>query len=548
MVATSVANAQVMGILGKGAKATSGRAAATALTKAQVITLAGGLGAGAIYIEVNGGKVLFKALDEASSAVTGTADDLLNLSKQARGAAKAGDTKFVISHESLDELGEQLDHLMREGQVFVADPVAGPLKLVVEATVAGRRAFKQLRPGILTPTESHITEEVLEMLDASASSEKISVVSMFAQSDVDSVRKLASAAGDRLLADATRDQIFRSRNFDELKGKTVFIVGHIEDGKFVARSANGSISHAIEIEALEKMAADANVSMIGAGCSSFCFGSKAGFAKPITDTAAVDGVREALKAETFGEMLGAFGKDKPLIVSQETLEGFAESRRIELAHDVRWVKGVSNAAIGMKIVGHVKKPLIDKSTREGLLAWFAIGAIAFLCMFNTNREAFIRSYPVLPAPTTPSSQIWFGLCWLLREAIFLAFSPVFMAVLVISWFFGGWQYRRQLLGFFWSFIARPFEACFMLVAGVVSVALYFAAYLVVGGTLISLGIGMIQLTALVPDYPHPMAIVVVLLCFLYWLVAIYAFYKFHRKLNDWMSDSKDEKSSDEVTA
>ncbi len=223
MLAAPLAQAQVMRFLEKGT-ATSGRVAAKVLSRTEAMALAGGLGAGVIYIEATGGKVLLSALDATPVTAKGGPDDLLKLSKQVTTGANPAANRFAVTNETLKELGDQLDPLVREAPVFVVDPVAGPLKLVIESTEAGRFTFKQLRPGILTTAYSHISKEVLEVLNAPAKREKISVVSMFAESDVDSVRDLASAAGDRMLSAEARDRILKARTFDGLRGKTVVVV------------------------------------------------------------------------------------------------------------------------------------------------------------------------------------------------------------------------------------------------------------------------------------------------------------------------------------
>lgn len=536
MLATSMAEAQVMQLLRKGAKAASGRVAATALSRAEAMALAGGIGAGAIYIDAAGGKVLLHALDATSDVVKGGADDLFRLSKQVKTAAKNAENKFVVTKETLQALGDRLDPLLREGQVFVIDPVAGPLKLFIQTTEAGRLTFKQLRPGIWTPTNSHITEEVLEVLGDSAKSEKITVVSMFAESDVDSIRELASAAGDRLLGSEARDRIFRTKTFDELRDKTVIVIGHIENGKFVARSSNGSISQTFDIASLEKMAEEAGVTLVSAGCSSFCFGSKVGFAAPITDTAAIKGIRDALSAKTVGDMLGAFGKDQALVVSEESLHRFADTRRLELTRDAHMANPVSKGAFSLRLFSKMRKPLIDDSTREALTGWYGLGFIAMLCMFSANREAFLRSYPVLPSPSIPSAQVWFAGCWILREAVFVVVSPVFMAIVILSWFFGCWQYRRDLLAYFWRFLAHPFNALLILVLGLTGIVLTFAAYFLVAMALFLMGMKVTIHTIGGYVWPHPMAILMWTLCITYWVAACLLFYKLHRKFDAWKEE------------
>ena len=542
---TSSADAQLLRLLGKSAKSTAaatgtaGRVAAKALTKAEVAALAGGL-TGAIYIEAKGGKVLLEALESASGAVSGSADDVFKLSKQMGSELKIPARKYILNHHTLDELNERLHPLIQQGNVYIADPVAGPIKLVAHHTRDGWSAFKQLRPGILTPTRSHLTTEIIDVLNIPAQSEKIAVLSMFAETDIDSIKALASAAGERLLGTEMRDRMLRSQVFDDVRGKFVVVVGHVEDGKFMAKGANGAATQAIAIDQLEKMAEAADVTLVSAGCSSFCFGSKAGYARPITDRAAADSIKEALDAVTLGDMLGAFGKANPLILSEESLHRFSSTRRLELAHDARFDRPVSATTLGIRVFSPLHKAIIDRETRQALLFWYGVGLIGMLSMFSANRDAFKRAYPVLPAPSIPSAQLMFALRALLREMLFIALAPAFMAVVIITWFFGAWRYRRQLLVYFWSFVRTPFSALALLVLWLLSVALIMGAYFVV--ILALLGLAMaIAIPTFDGSWQQPAFGFLVALNVAYWLLATVVAYKLHRKFTAWAGNDDQHK-------
>ncbi len=283
------------------------------------------------------------------------------------------------------------------------------------------------------------------------------------------------------------------------------------------------------------MATEARVTLISAGCSSFCFGSKAGFAGPITDTTAVKGVRAALHAETVGGLLGAFGNGKPLVISGESLEDFADTRRLEFERAAHLGNTVWGGTIAVRLSDRSNKLLIDETTRAMLTAFYGVGFFSMLCMFGANREAFLRSYPVLPTPAIPSSQVRFAVRWIARESVFIAVAPFVMVLVMFSWlFYGSWQYRRQLLAFFWSFMVRPLDAFLILVVGLGAAILTLAAYVLVALALISFGVDVVNKYAIgVYDWPHPMAILLWGLCLAYWVAACVLSHKLHRKLSGY---------------
>lgn len=507
----------------------SAQAIGKALSKADIYKMAGGLGATAIYVEVSAGRVTFSALDATSDLASGTVDDIAELLKSAR-RLDATRFKYVVSRESVENLGDRLDALLRNGPVFIADPVAGPLRLVAETADGTRHLFKELRPGIITPLDSQLTEDVLAALNHTARREDIAVVAVFADSDVGSMRRLAAAAGDRLLDPHT--DLLRSEALRELRGKTVVVVGHVEGGSFVARRANGSISHTVAIDELERVAQESSVTLISAGCSSFLCGSKAGFAGPVTDIAMADGVRKALASDDVGAMLGAFGHGRPLVVSNETLAKFADTRRLDLLQDARFARSVNGGGMSVRMFKPGHRSLVD----EPLFAFWFLGAIASVCMFKTNRAAFLRAFPVLPTPAIPALQMRFAAAWLGRESVFLALSPVFMSAVALSWFFGGWKYRRDFISFLWTAITQPYKFLLKVAGWLVVTIMALLVYGLVIVALLGIVASAFTIAYTYTTWPGPLSLVlwgVFLFCA---VGGLWAFIWFNRRVNQWLGD------------
>lgn len=525
---TALAEAGVWGWAGKRLPG-AGQVAGKALSKADIYKIAGGLGATAIYVDVNGGRITFSALDAASDLAGGAVDDIAELSSLAR-RLDATRSRYVVSRESVENLGGRVDALLRNGPVFIADPVAGPLRLVAEMAGGTRHLFKELRPGILAPLDSQLTDDVLAALNHTSHREDIAVVSMFADSDVGSMRRLAAAAGDRLLD--RRIDLLRSEALRGLRGKIVVLVGHVEGASFVARKANGSISHVVAIDELERVAQESSVTLISAGCSSFLCGSKAGFAGPVTDIAMADGVRKALSSDNVGAMLGAFGHGRPLVVSDATLAQFADTRRLDLRHDARFARPVNGAGMSVRMFKPGHRSLAD----EPLFGFWLLGVIASMCMFNTNRAAFLRAFPVLPARAIPARQMRFAAAWMGRESVFLALSPVFMSIVALSWLFGGWKYRRDLIGFFWTAITQPCKFLLTAAAGLVATILVLLVYAIVIGALLAIVATAFNIAYAYTTWPEPLAIVLWSVCLFCAVGGLWAFVWFNRRVNRWLGD------------
>lgn len=511
------------GIFSKGLKAASkAGTAAKVLSRAEAVSLAAGLGAGAVYLETGGGRILFESL--GAQSLRGSVDNLFDLSKELQKLPASGQHKFVLTKETAQELGPDLDKLHHHS-LFVVEPDVAPLKLVSHLAPGMKTLFKELEPGLLTPIDSKVTPELLKALKEPAKRENILVASVLPDSELDAISTLAKAAGDRLLGNDVLQEAVNSGSLKAFKGKTVVLVGHVEDGAFVAKHADGSVQR-IDIAQLETMAEESGVTLIGGGCSSFCNGSKNGFLNEITDGELSNNLKQALDASTLGEMLAAFGKNNPLVVSKASLEEFSTQRALEMAERNHLNGSVQAGTFSMRVF-HPAKSAVLASMIEMTRGVYLIGFICMAFMFKTNRNAFKRSYPLLPSPKLPTQQLAYALRLLLREAVFLIFSPLFVALVVAAIFLGGWQSRKGLLEFLWSFFNDPLKALGTLIMYILGAALT----VLVLGLLIAVIFGLgIPLTAAIFGTQGWIFWTLLPVCLIYWGIAGAISYKLYQAI------------------
>jgi hypothetical protein len=538
MVAVSPTDAGPLSWLSKAGRA-AGKAAPKAVARigrGQALALASGLGAGTVYVEARSGRLFLEAIDLGAGGVEGGLDDLTRLTQRVRAVAPGASGQYLMSAESAGELGRHLDVLADSGPIYIAEPGMGAALRLTRRIVGGQpRYFKQVRPNVLVPLESPISTEAADALSAPVRKSQIGVVSMFSSSDVDALRKLASAAGDRLEDTDRFLEALRAGSLEHWRNRTIIAVGHIEDGAFVARNASGQRVYSVRIEELERLAAAADAQLLSAGCHSACSGARAGFLDSVSDTDMADAVRNAFEATTNADLLEAFARTRPLVVSRSALEQFAASRTLHLNEMARGSRTVSAGAVSVRLLSLVAR-------RSGLLdalivlgTWYLIGAFALMGMGRTSQEALLEVFPKLPSPQLPETQLPSLAAWSGRHVLFLSVGPVVGAITTISFFFGGWPHRQRIMVWLWGFFRYPLRQTghllFVLIAGAAIGGGYLLCLwlLLEGGGLVA-----DRVTHVAGTWP---AVAVVLI---YSVVAIWGFVKAHRRFHRWMTSSAEE--------
>ena len=499
------------------------------LTRAQALAFASALGAGTLYVEVRGGRVALEAMGAGMSAMEGRLDDLVLLTTRARALTPDRRPRYMLSADGAAELESRLDILLDSGTVYVPEPSMSASLPLARHVVAGKtRYFKELRHNVLVPLKAQISPEVALTLSEPLRRESISVVPIFASSDVDSLHRLAVAAGDSMEDAQVLLQGVRSGSLGRLRSRTVIVVGHIEDGAFVARGAGGQTVHSLAIDTLEQVATVSDAKVLSAGCFSSCAGAQAGFIDAVSDLDMAEAVKAAFDAETNADLLKAFAMKRPLIVSEEALDRFATSRSLHLAQMAEGAGPVRAGAVSLRLATKVLKPPALWGAVELLGGMYVWGLIAVALMFRSSRAGFLHVFPKLPSPHLPETRFGFVVARGARELLFMALAPLFAVMTVFTFLFGGWPYRQTIMVELWTFLRHPIRQTLMLVFIVVGTVMIVAAY-VIGLGLLLVTAGMLIDRALESGGAGPLVILAG-----YVPLAVWGGWKAHRAVQSWL--------------
>lgn len=518
------------------------------LTKEQALTLSAGSIAGAIYIESNGARLTVDALATGVRQLDGALDDLPSLARQARKlAGQVSDCKYVMTRQSALELGAaRLGELEKIGSIYVVEPLFGPMRVVAARTPSGVSYLREMRPGVLVPLESEVTKELHSTLMASAKHENLAVVSMYASSDIDSLSDIMSAAGDRLIHSNELLEAVKSASLRKYQGKTLIVVGHIENNSFVLRSADGQISSALPLEMLEQMALKHDVTIISAGCASFCSGGKIGYIAPITDQYVANVVDEAFKSETLGDMLAAFGRGNPLVVSEESIASFVEKYRLDLIAANRHSAVVDGSALTVRLFNPIRRPWLSEETLGGIVGTYILGTILTMIMFRSVRDAYIRVFTRLPSPALPSQRGAYVASAILRSIGFVLISPIIM-VCMLSFIlaFGGWRYRMGIIEYSWRLFRNPLYVMPLLMYAIASlvysfIVICFRVFVAVPVYLVTIGLLLVPFAGMliiISEFNHSLVALSlsILLALFYCVVTLWIFRRLNLPFSRWLN-------------
>jgi hypothetical protein len=477
------ADADLFGWFGKSSKTVrtgatiAGAAALRPLSQQEALALAAGA---AVLVQIQGPKVVFQAISTGTHKVADLAGDVATLARTsldeaiAAGGQNAGAKAYAMTRETATSLGEKLDDLTKAGRAYVIERELGalPVRLVrlPDGTI-GR--FREVRPGLVVALEEQLTEDVVQLLTSPVKTERIRVASLFDPTDADTVKRLADVAGDRLVdARAFRDPTGKIVLRD-LEGGIVVAVGHVEHGSFVARRAAGGVSYRVSIAQLEAAADKAGATLLSAGCSCFPAGARAGFLGNVTDIHVAASIPTVLTAKTYADLLAAFGRpEAPFAITNSALAKLAEQQILEMARLARHGGKANTAAVSLRLM----KPGQSSSELFAVArGWFIIGLVALALMFRMNRAAYLRLFPLPPAPQF--SPVVSLIITSVRHTLFFIVAPFIGALVVFSFLFGFWSAREQAHEYFWSAFFRPVEFVVITLAGLGFVALWLGLLL-----------------------------------------------------------------------
>lgn len=439
------------------------KGAAIALTRQELATLAIDIGSGATVVEFGGGKLIMNTLHKGD-VLSGTLDDLssfLTLTK------KTTQTPiFVLSTESGVTFGARLDDLLKVGEVYIVESGLKPMRVTKALIRDEPKYFKEISSGVLAPIEILVPSDINQLLGMPLRYEDISVVSMFSIDDVDALARLTDSAGGRLVDSKTLIDGVKDKSIAEFAGKNVVVVGHIENGAFIARNAQGEISHVLEIGELEKAAARSSVNVFSVGCSSYCAGSKMGYTTSITDLQVSEIIQEVVKSTTVKDMLTAFGKVEPFVISSESLSALVQTHRLELFSLSHYGGLLDRQVQVLRIKQAFARPLPSLSDLPMPVFLWLLGWFAVLFMADLHRDALYQTFPKVPYLRSVRVMSRDFLVKILAELLFFLITPLISLIVIFSIFNGHWHSREKIINSVWFAIGHPLKVirwCFYLI-------------------------------------------------------------------------------------
>jgi hypothetical protein len=246
-------------------------------------------------------------------------------------------------------------------------------------------------------------------------------------------------------------------SFAKVKATTVIIVGHIEDGSFVAEVSGraGEVAYRIPIVQLEEAAQKAGVTVLSVGCKSFLQGARTGYLEAVTDFEVAESIKNALRASTYSEWLSAFGRaDTPFVVTEKSLTTLVDGRVLDLARLERHTGKVSVASTSLRLFARRAAETAAGEDAVAMLGGFLIiGALGFVFLFPWNRRTFLRLFPKIPSgkfsPITSAALKTF------RELLFVIVGIPISTIVAFSIVFGLWSKREKTYELLWTAIFSP---------------------------------------------------------------------------------------------
>jgi len=222
-----------------------------------------------------------------------------------------------VVHQALSIRDDAVQVLRADGRLARLRQLAGPGEQPVPGGSLTALAV-EMRPGVFVRWGPQSEAELSMLLAQPLDRARSRVVSLFDESDADTLRELDAAAGashvpvGHLPSARLLDMIRSSR------GGTLHIVGHIEGSAFVVRDASGLVKQTVPLAALEEAAAASDAALVFLGCGAGLRSRTAGFLADVNARQVAAALRRAMDAESIGDALQALARFSGDLVIQET--------------------------------------------------------------------------------------------------------------------------------------------------------------------------------------------------------------------------------------
>lgn len=164
-------------------------------------------------------------------------------------------------------------------------------------------------------------ENIQWILNKAYSPYNTRVISFFDELDVSTINKISSVSGELHISAKEVSKYGIDKTMNKLKGKTVFIIAHIENNFLVIRHPNGTIVQKISIQKLNMLSKSNHISMIILGCKSAKKYGTSGYLHNVQDLKVVKDLEKGLSSMNYSELLLSFTSVKnPLFLSYHTID------------------------------------------------------------------------------------------------------------------------------------------------------------------------------------------------------------------------------------
>lgn len=184
----------------------------------------------------------------------------------------------------------------------------------------------------------------------------ISVISLFDKFDILTHSSLTRVAKERHIS----SKKLNGKNIHDLikkqKGKTVFMIGHVEKNNFVIRGADNSVINKFSLKEIEKTAKYNNIPIVLLGCKTAKIKNISGYLKNTHDLEIIDNISKALHSKNYGDLFSAFSSTESPFILQAAIAD-------DIALNIIAMKQVKNRGRAGKymLVSQIKTTTASKS-------------------------------------------------------------------------------------------------------------------------------------------------------------------------------------------
>lgn len=200
--------------------------------------------------------------------------------------------------------------------VVLPDNTSYSVKCV--STTLGEELFLEVREGLLLQADtSALFRASLSELTRKLNKYDLEVIALLTDTDNKAIR---SAAGEIQSFPGKPKGSFLTL-LEQSNKRIIFLIGHIEERKFVIRNARNEVVEEILIDDLERIALKRKIDLVLLGCNAAQSSRSSGTVTSVNTKFIAERLREALNSESYEGMLTSFATaETPLLVRTSLID------------------------------------------------------------------------------------------------------------------------------------------------------------------------------------------------------------------------------------